>query len=115
MRHYNFFLVSVSFAFLLAACDKDSLLSDPLLRDGVTPSMVVSEGESIVYPKEVDYPVVPEDHPALECMRKKAHQIADIEWTPLKDVPGLTKPIPAGVMRTGIPYSSVREKINLWG
>ena len=41
---------------------------------------------------------------------EKAHQIADIEWTPLKDIPGLTKPIPAGIMRTGIPYSSVKEK-----
>ena len=100
-----------TFSFLLmTSCDKSLLFPNSLLREGVTPSVVICDGESETYPKVVDYPVVPEGHPALECMRKRAHQIADIEWTPIRDIPGLSKPIPAGIMRTGIPYSSVKEK-----
>lgn len=85
-------------------------VDDPVIHEGVSSSVVIKDESSETYPKEVDYPVVPEDHPALVCMRNKAHQMADIEWTPLKDIPGLTRPIPAGVLRTGIPYSSVKEK-----
>lgn len=38
----------------------------------------------------VDYPVVPVDHPAIACMVKKAHQIADIKWKPLRPIPSLS-------------------------
>lgn len=110
MRSHIVLLFILSSVILLVSCEKDLLTTNPVLQDGVSSSVVISDGSAASYPKEVDYPVVPEDHPALDCMRKKAHQIADIEWTPLKDIPGLTKPIPAGVMRTGIPYSSVKEK-----
>ena len=110
MRSHFFILTCTLSVILMASCEKGLLTLNPELRDGVSPIVVVSDGNAKNYPKEVDYPVVPENHPALECMRKKAHQIADIEWTPLKDIPGLTKPIPAGIMRTGIPYSSVKEK-----
>ena len=62
-------------------------------------------------PIEVDGPIVPEDHPAIACMVRKAHQIADIEWTPLKSVPSLSENwISAGTIMHGIPYSSVKEK-----
>lgn len=110
MRSHIFVLACILSSVLLSSCEKDSLSLDSELRDGVAATVVIDDEYADSYPKVVDYPVVPEDHPALECMRKKAHQIADIEWTPLKDIPGLTKPIPAGVMRTGIPYSSVKEK-----
>ena len=55
---------------VLSACESTSLLEDFEGR-------VFSAGESVVlvsemdYPKEVDYPVVPPDHPALEVMRKR--------------------------------------------
>lgn len=95
---------------LFVACEKDVFEVDLGMREVAAYPVVMGNETQTSYPKEVDYPVVPEDHPALICMRKKAHQIADIEWTPLKDIPGLTKPIPAGITRTGIPYSSVKEK-----
>lgn len=99
------------FAWLLfVACDKTFFEVESGMREVASVPVVIGNGSQASYPKEVDYPVVPEDHPALICMRKKAHQIADIEWTPLKDIPGLTKPIPAGITRVGIPYSSVKEK-----
>ena len=60
---------------------------------------------------EIDGPVIPEDHPAIACMVKKAHQIADICWVPLRSVPSLSENwIPAGTLMQGIPYSSVKEK-----
>lgn len=65
----------------------------------------------VEYPVEVDCPVVPEDHLAIACMVKKAHQIADIEWQPLRSIPSLSDNwIPAGTQMQGIPYSSVKEK-----
>lgn len=98
------------FAFLVfISCDTALSIEDSVLQD-IPFRMVEVDGQSGQYPKEVDYPVVPEDHPALVCMRKKAHQMADIRWIPLKDIPGLTKPIPAGIERVGLPYSSVKEK-----
>lgn len=110
MRFCLLTAISSFSVFLLASCDKDILTSDPLFREVGESSVVLGDNTIGPYPKAVDYPVVPDDHPALICMRKKAHQIADIEWIPLKDIPGLTKPIPAGVLMTGIPYSSVKEK-----
>ncbi len=98
------------FAFLVfTSCGKMLSLEESVLRD-VPLKVVVVDEQPDQYPKEVDYPVVPEDHPALLCMRKKAHHMADIRWTPLNDIPGLTKPIPAGIERVGLPYSSVKEK-----
>lgn len=108
MRFGSFLLALLLSALFWASCDKEQF--NPLLRDGVNASVIIDDGDAGNYPKEVDYPVVPEGHPALDCMRKRARQIANIEWTPLKDIPGLTKPIPAGITRTGIPYSSVKEK-----
>lgn len=59
----------------------------------------------------VDYPVVPVDHPAIACMVKKAHQIADIKWKPLRPIPSLSDEwLPEGNEMWGIPYSSVKEK-----
>ena len=70
-----------------------------------------NEDDGIKYPKEIDYPVVPEDHPAIACMIKKAHQIADIHWVPLNPIPSLSDEwTPAGTEMYGIPYSSVKEK-----
>ena len=58
-----------------------------------------------------DAPVVPEDHPAITCMIKKAHQIAEIQWTPLRQIPTLSDSwLPGGTTMYGIPYSSVKEK-----
>ena len=102
--------VTIFICLLFVACDKAILEVESGLREVASAPVIIGNGTLTSYPKEVDYPVVPDDHPALICMRKKAHQIADIEWTPLMDIPGLTKPIPAGITRTGIPYSSVKEK-----
>ena len=94
---------------VLSACESTSLLEDFEGR-------VFSAGESVVlvsemdYPKEVDYPVVPPDHPALEVMRKRVGQIAWIKWTPVHDIAGLSGTLKAGETRSGIPYSSVKEK-----
>lgn len=49
------------------------------------------------------------NHPALINLKKRAHQIADIKWTTLGDVPSLAGVYPAGHTYTGIPYSSVKE------
>lgn len=103
-------VVSIIACLLFVACDKTLLDIESGMREVPSAPVVIGNGSQTSYPKEVDFPVVPEDHPALVCMRKKAHQIADIEWIPIKDIPGLTKPIPAGIVRTGIPYSSVKEK-----
>lgn len=107
---YHLFLANIFSIIVFASCDKEVLTSDPMMREVGGASVVIGENASEFFPETVDYPVVPEGHPALVCMRNKAHQIADIEWIPLNDIPGLTKPIPAGIMRTGIPYSSVKEK-----
>ena len=62
-------------------------------------------------PHKIDSVVVPDNHPAIVCMLKRAHQIADIEWTPLHPIPSLTNEwLPGGVKLYGIPYSSVKEK-----
>lgn len=103
-------VVSLFVCVFFFACEKALLDAESGMRYVASARVVIGDGSQTSYPKEIDYPVVPEDHPSLVCMRKKAHQIADIEWTPLKDIPGLTKPIPAGITRTGIPYSSVKEK-----
>lgn len=71
----------------------------------------IADSQASIYPAEVNDPVVPEDHPAIVCMVKKAHQIADIKWAPLRSVPSLSENwIPAGTQMLGIPYSSVKEK-----
>lgn len=49
------------------------------------------------------------DHPALTNLRKRAHQIADLKWHTLGDVPRLGGVFAAGQTYTGIPYSSVKE------
>lgn len=49
------------------------------------------------------------NHPALINLKKRAHQIADIKWNTLGDVPSLAGVYPAGQTYTGIPYSSVKE------
>ena len=62
-------------------------------------------------PHIIDSLSVSENHPAIVCMVKKAHQIADVEWTPLRPIPSLTNEwLPAGSRLFGIPYSSVKEK-----
>ncbi len=69
------------------------------------------ESQENVWPAEIDGPIIPEDHPAIACMVKKAHQIAGIRWIPLKSVPSLSGNwTPAGTQMRGIPYSSVKEK-----
>ena len=110
MRSCLLTALSAFSVFLLVSCEKEIMITDPMFREVGASSVEIGDNTADYYPKVVDYPAVPDDHPALICMRKKAHQIADIEWIPLRDIPGLTKPIPAGIMRTGIPYSSVKEK-----
>lgn len=46
------------------------------------------------------------DHPAIVAMRKRAYQIATIEWTPVTDLLETRK---KGKTISGIPYSSVKE------
>lgn len=49
------------------------------------------------------------NHPAIINMRKRAHQIADVSWTPLGNIPNLSGFFSCGGTISGIPYSSVKE------
>lgn len=66
-----------------------------------------SDLEPIQY---IDSAVVSKDHPAIINMVKRANQIANIEWTPLKPIPNRNGSYQQGVRQKGIPYSSVKEK-----
>ena len=100
---FGFLSFILSFS-ILSSCNPQETDWDPV-------SYPDSEEYGMMYPEEVDSPVVPEDHPAITCMIKKAHQIADIPWIPLNPIPSLTNEwTPAGTKMFGIPYSSVKEK-----
>lgn len=83
----------------------DVVFSDDIDEDMESSAATVADNQ-----KTIDYPIVEEGDPAIECMIKKAQQMAYIQWNPLLDIPGLSSPIPAGVTRVGLPYSSVKEK-----
>lgn len=98
-------MIGVSLIGLLCSCESlIDIETKPIEND----TYYKEEG---MQPNEVDSLVVPEDHPAIACMVKKAHQIADIKWMPLRSVPSLSENwTPAGTQMQGIPYSSVKEK-----
>lgn len=73
---FRFFIVGICILFLF--CDKELSIISPVFRE----ESLVGD-ESVANPKVVDYPVVPEDHPAQISMRKKANQMARICWTPM--------------------------------
>ena len=99
-------LLCVSLIGLLCSCESLKLDLEP---EPIENNTSLKEGGMLT--NDVDSPVVPEDHPAIACMVKKAHQIADIKWMPLRSVPSLSdKWTPAGTQMLGIPYSSVKEK-----
>ena len=59
--------------------------------------------------RTIDHPVVDADDPSVLCMRKKAWQLARIQWTPLRDMPNKVSYYTAGKGYVGLPYSSVKE------
>lgn len=95
MRAFSYIFFScVTF---LTACESTRLMVDEFLS-GIEDVRIV------------DQPVVSEDHPAITCMIKKAHQIADIRWKTLRPIPSLREEwLPEGTDLQGIPYSSVKE------
>lgn len=64
-------IVSLITYFLLTSCVSTLSIDEPVLHEDVSPSVFIKDEPTETYSKEVDYPVVPEDHPVLECMRKK--------------------------------------------
>lgn len=88
---------------------KPLVIEPEILQSIAEPDQIASQGNFDSSGGEGS--VIPEDHPAIACMIKKAHQIADIEWMPLKSVPSRSENwISAGTPMQGIPYSSVKEK-----
>lgn len=95
---------------ICVSCQPTLVVDDYTGNEAGIPEDVLLEIKRGNYPKEVDFPIVPDGHPSLVCMRKKAHQLAYIEWRPMGTVPGLIQPVPVGEIYKGIPYSSVKEK-----
>lgn len=46
---------------------------------------------------------------AVEAIQRRAHQIAEVQWLPLADVPRNSGFFPGNTLVNGIPYSSVKE------
>ena len=89
----------IAFMFCMFSCvSKDQLVVDLDVKE-----------ENSQPIRTIDHPVVAADDPAVSCMRKKAWQLAKIEWTPLKDMPNKVGFYTAGKKYVGLPYSSVKE------
>lgn len=126
-RVYNFAyskriaaLVLLSLSFIVS-CSDDLLLPESTVnkpvnnyprgnwRIGEIGEYDVFTNSFIPNPDDTTSLYLENDHPALLNMRKRAHQIADVFWTSLGNIPNLSGFFPSGGTFSGIPYSSVKE------
>lgn len=75
----------------------------------VTLLSVVVSCEKVVTDETTHYIPASDNDPAIEAIKRRAHQIAEVQWYTLSQVPRNTGFFPANTVIEGIPYSSVKE------
>ena len=103
-------------SFMNVSCVKGAMLTiieEPLTQDHLeaktTSYIVFSDDYYTADPNDTTSACIDWSHPALDEMRRRAHLIGGIEWTPLKEVPKREGVFTAGKTYKGIPYSSVKD------
>lgn len=92
------------YVIIVSACEREA--NYPLIRDVAYDEFT---NDFSVALDDTTSLFIDNNHPALINLRKRAHQIAEVEWYTLGDVPKLGGVFAAGHTYTGVPYSSVKE------
>ena len=75
----------------------------------VTLLFIVVSCEKVATDEATHYTAASDNNPAIEAIKRRAHQIAEVQWYALSQIPRNTGFFPANTIVDGIPYSSVKE------